>query len=79
MMRPVAPRATGNPTPRAGAEGGRDLVGAGGGRAGADDLAVLRDLALFLPDGQGKTDWATVQAADLETSSPCARQAGPGG
>ena len=32
----------------------------------ADDLAVLRDLALFLADGQGKTDWATVQAADLE-------------
>jgi hypothetical protein len=75
----VAPRATGNPTARAGAEGGRDLVPAGGGRAGADDLAVLRDLALFLADGQGKTDWATVQAADLETSSPCARQAGPGG
>ena len=32
----------------------------------ADDLAVLRDLALFLANGQGKTDWATVQAADLE-------------
>ena len=32
----------------------------------ADDLAVLRDLALFLAGGQGKTDWATVQAADLE-------------
>ncbi len=62
----MAPRATGNPTARAGVEGGRDLVGAGGGRAGADDLAVLRDLALFLADGQGKTDWATVQAADLE-------------
>ena len=39
----------------------------------------LRDLALFLADGQGKTDWATVQTADLESSSPCARQAGPGG
>jgi site-specific recombinase XerD len=32
----------------------------------ADDLAVLRDLALFLAGGQGKTEWATVQAADLE-------------
>jgi len=32
----------------------------------ADDLAVLRDLARFLAGGQAKTDWATVQAADLE-------------
>jgi hypothetical protein len=32
----------------------------------ADDLAVLRDLALFLAGGQAKTDGATVQAADLE-------------
>jgi site-specific recombinase XerD len=32
----------------------------------ADDLAVLRDLALFLAARQAKTDWATVQAADLE-------------
>ena len=32
----------------------------------ADDLAVLRDLARFLADRQAKTDWATVQAADLE-------------
>jgi site-specific recombinase XerD len=31
----------------------------------AGDLAVLRDLARFLT-GQAKTDWATVQAADLE-------------
>ena len=46
----------------------------------ADDLAVLRDLALFLADGQGKTDWATVQGRPAwRHSSPCARQAGPGG
>jgi hypothetical protein len=32
----------------------------------AGDLAVLRDLARFLPAGPAKTDWATVQAADLE-------------
>ena len=32
----------------------------------AGDLAVLRDLARFLAAGPVKTDWATVQAADLE-------------
>ena len=32
----------------------------------AGDLAVLRDLARFLAAGPAKTDWATVQAADLE-------------
>ena len=32
----------------------------------ADDLAVLRDLARFLAAGRAKTDWATVQAAELE-------------
>jgi site-specific recombinase XerD len=32
----------------------------------AGELAVLRDLACFLAAGQAKTDWATVQAADLE-------------
>jgi hypothetical protein len=31
-----------------------------------DELAVLRDLARFLIAEQAKTDWATVQAADLE-------------
>lgn len=32
----------------------------------AGDLAVLRDLARFLTGQRAKTDWATVQAADLE-------------
>jgi site-specific recombinase XerD len=32
----------------------------------AGELAVLRDLARFLAAEQAKTDWATIQAADLE-------------
>src|SRR5258708_321594 len=32
----------------------------------AGELAILRDLALFLAAERGKTDWATTQAADLE-------------
>jgi site-specific recombinase XerD len=32
----------------------------------AGELAILRDLALFLAADRGKTDWATTQAADLE-------------
>src|SRR5262249_19067478 len=32
----------------------------------ADELAVLRDLARFLTGQRAKTDWATVQDADLE-------------
>jgi site-specific recombinase XerD len=32
----------------------------------ADELAVLRDLARFLTAERAKTNWATVQAADLE-------------
>ena len=42
----------------------------------AGELAVLRDLARFLAAGQAKTDWATVQAADLEaflTRRPASR------
>jgi site-specific recombinase XerD len=32
----------------------------------ADELAVIRDLARFLAADQAKTDWASLQAADLE-------------
>jgi site-specific recombinase XerD len=42
----------------------------------AGELAVLRDLARFAAAGQAKTDWATIQAADLEaflTRRPASR------
>lgn len=41
-----------------------------------DELAILKDLARFLADEQGKTAWATAQATDLEaflTRRPASR------